>query len=69
MAALSNEEVLKNLKAQLDETQKQLDQITATRLKLLGAIDVLEQIEESKKEDEVQETGTVEVVEKEVERN
>ena len=27
MAALSNEEVLKNLKAQLDETQKQLDQI------------------------------------------
>ena len=67
--ALSNEEVLGNLKAQLDETQKQLDQITATRLKLIGAIDVLEQIEESKKEDEVQETGTVEVVEKEVERN
>ena len=69
MAALSNEEVLKNLKAQLDETQKQLDQITATRLKLIGAIDVLEQIEESNAEDEVPETGTVEVVEKEVERN
>ena len=69
MAVLSNEEVLGNLKLQLEETQKQLDQITATRLKLLGAIDVLEQIEESKKEDEVQETGTVEVVEKEVERN
>ncbi len=66
---LSNEEVLGNLKLQLEETTKQLDQITATRLKLLGAIDVLEQIEESKKEDEVQETGTVEVVEKEVERN
>ena len=66
---LSNEEVLGNLKLQLDETTKQLDQITDTRLKLLGAIDVLEQIEESKKEDEVQETGTVEVVEKEVERN
>ena len=65
MAALSNEEVLKNLKAQLDETQKQLDQITATRLKLIGAIDVLEQIEESKQEDEVSETGTVEVVDNE----
>ena len=67
--ALSNEEVLGNLKAQLEEVTKQLDSISATRLKLLGAIDVLEQIEESKKEDEVQETGTVEVVEKEVERN
>jgi hypothetical protein len=64
MAALSNEEVLKNLKAQLEETQKQLDQITATRLKLLGAIDVLEQIEESKVE-ETTETGTVEVVDNE----
>ena len=64
MASLSNEEVLKNLKAQLDETQKQLDQITATRLKLIGAIDVLEQIEESKVE-ETTETGTVEVVDNE----
>ena len=62
--ALSNEEVLGNLKAQLDETQKQLDQITATRLKLIGAIDVLEQIEESKVE-ETTETGTVEVVDNE----
>ena len=69
MAALSNEEVLKNLKAQLEEVTKQLDSISATRLKLLGAIDVLEQIEESNAEDEVPETGTVEVVEKEVERN
>ena len=63
--ALSNEEVLGNLKLQLEETTKQLDQITATRLKLLGAIDVLEQIEESNAEDEVPETGTVEVVDNE----
>ena len=63
--ALSNEEVLGNLKAQLEEVSKQLDNITATRLKLLGAIDVLEQIEESKQEDEVSETGTVEVVDNE----
>ena len=38
MAALSNEEVLGNLKVQLEEVQKQLDNLTATRLKLLGAI-------------------------------
>ena len=67
--ALSNEEVLGNLKGQLEEVQKQVDSLTTTRLKLIGAIDVLDQIEESKKEDEPPETGTVEVVEKEVERN
>ena len=60
--ALNNEEVLGNLKVQLEEVQKQVDSLTTTRLKLLGAIEVLEQIEESKKEDEVPETGTVEVV-------
>tara|TARA_R100000322_G_C5413654_1_gene184576 strand:+ start:173 stop:379 length:207 start_codon:yes stop_codon:yes gene_type:complete len=65
MAALSNEEVLGNLKVQLEEVQKQVDSLTTTRLKLLGAIEVLEQIEESKKEDEVPETGTVEVVDNE----
>ena len=64
MAALSNEEVLGNLKVQLDEVQKQLDNLTATRLKLIGAVDVLEQIEESKVE-ETTETGTVEVVDNE----
>tara|TARA_R100000664_G_C2742199_1_gene130466 strand:- start:922 stop:1125 length:204 start_codon:yes stop_codon:yes gene_type:complete len=64
MAALSNEEVLGNLKVQLEEVQKQLDNLTATRLKLIGAVDVLEQIEESKVE-ETTETGTVEVVDNE----
>ena len=63
--ALSNEEVLGNLKVQLEEVQKQVDSLTTTRLKLLGAIEVLEQIEESKKEDEPPETGTVEVVDNE----
>tara|TARA_Y100000401_G_C8255247_1_gene190385 strand:+ start:375 stop:578 length:204 start_codon:yes stop_codon:yes gene_type:complete len=63
--ALNNEEVLGNLKVQLEEVQKQVDSLTTTRLKLLGAIEVLEQIEESKKEDEVPETGTVEVVDNE----
>ena len=54
--ALSNDEVLGNLKSQLKEVSDQLNQLTETRLKLLGAIDVLEQIEESKVEPEVVET-------------
>ncbi len=48
--ALNNDEVLGNLKSQLKEVSGQLNQLTETRLKLLGAIDVLEQIEESKTE-------------------
>ena len=46
--ALSNDEVLGNLKSQLKEVTGQLNNLTETRMKLLGAIDVLEQIEESK---------------------
>ena len=48
--ALNNDEVLGNLKSQLKEVSGQLNQLTETRLKLIGAIDVLEQIEESKTE-------------------
>ena len=56
MAALSNEEVLANLKTQLVSTEE-------TRLKLIGAIDVLQQIAES--QTPAAATGTVEVVEQE----
>jgi|TARA_B100000131_G_scaffold116471_1_gene113427 hypothetical protein len=56
MAALSNEEVLANLKTQLVTTEE-------TRLKLIGAIDVLQQIAES--QTPAAATGTVEVVEQE----
>ena len=56
MAALSNEEVLANLKTQLVSTEE-------TRLKLIGAIDVLQQIADS--QIAPTETGTVEVVEQE----
>ena len=42
--ALSNEEVLENLRKQLVEVNTQYEQLATTRLKLLGAIDVLEQI-------------------------
>ena len=48
--ALDNVTVLGNLKSQLKEVSSQLNQLTETRFKLLGAIDVLEQIEESKTE-------------------
>ncbi len=48
--ALNNAEVLENLKSQLKEVTGQLNQLTETRMKLLGAVDVLEQIEESKTE-------------------
>ena len=45
--ALSNAEVLENLKKQIVEVNTQYEQLAATRLKLLGAIEVLEQIKTS----------------------
>lgn len=48
--ALDNATVLENLKSQLKEVTDQLNTLNETRVKLLGAIDVLEQIEESKVE-------------------
>ena len=42
--ALNNEQVLENLKKQLVEVNTQYEQLATTRLKILGAIDVLEQI-------------------------
>jgi len=49
--ALENAQVLENLRQQLNEVTTQINTLTDTRLKLLGAVDVLEQIEDSKKED------------------
>ena len=48
--ALDNATVLENLKSQLTEVSGQLNNLNETRVKLLGAIDVLEQIEDSKVE-------------------
>ena len=48
--ALDNATVLGNLKSQLKEVTGQLNNLTETRMKLLGAIDVLEQNEERKTE-------------------
>ena len=45
--ALDNSTVLENLKVQKVEIENQIDQLRATYLKVLGAIDALEQIEEA----------------------
>ena len=46
--ALENGEVLQNLTAQLEQVTEQLNSLTNTRVRLLGAIEVLQQIEQSK---------------------
>ena len=48
--ALDNAKVIENLKSQIREVTAKLNELTETRVKLLGAIDVLEQIENSKTE-------------------
>ena len=64
--ALENTEVLENLRTQLKDVTTQLNTLTETRMRLLGAVEVLEQIEQSKVEEAAApETGTVEVVENE----
>ena len=45
--ALENGEVLQNLTNQLQEVTQQLNQLGDTRVKLIGAIEVLQQIEET----------------------
>tara|TARA_B100000700_G_scaffold282031_1_gene333243 strand:- start:340 stop:522 length:183 start_codon:yes stop_codon:yes gene_type:complete len=59
--ALSNAEVLNNLRAQKTQLEKDIETARTTYLKVLGAVDVLEQIEEA--------NSTEEVAETEVERN
>ena len=59
--ALENIEVLQNLTVQLEQVTEQLNSLTNTRIRLLGAIEVLQQIEQSKTEEtEVSETDVVE---------
>ncbi len=57
--ALENAEVLKNLKEQKVQLEENLETLRGTYQKVLGAIDVLEQIEESKDESETTETEVV----------
>ena len=59
--SLENIEVLQNLTVQLEQVTEQLNSLTNTRVRLLGAIEVLQQIEQSKTEEtEVSETDVVE---------
>ena len=53
--ALSNEEVLENLKKQIVEINAQYEQLATTRIKMMGAIDVLEQIAASVEEPKTKE--------------
>ena len=53
--ALRNEEVLENLKRQLVEINAQYEQLATTRIKMMGAIDVLEQIAASVEEPKTKE--------------
>ena len=45
--AIENGEVLQNLTNQLQEVTQQLNTLGETRVKLIGAIEVLQQIEET----------------------
>ena len=58
--ALENAEVLKNLKEQKTQLEENLETLRGTYQKILGAIDVLEQIEESKVETEEESTESEE---------
>ena len=49
--ALENSEVLQNLTAQFEQVTEQIATLTNTRVRLLGAIEVLQQIENSKTEE------------------
>ncbi len=51
--ALSNSEVLENLLKQRVEIEQQLETLRTTYLKVLGAIDALQQIEEANAEPEL----------------
>ena len=57
---LNNAEVLQNLKNQLVEINTQYEQLATTRLKIIGAIDVLEQIAASAEETKVVDPETEE---------
>ena len=61
--ALSNAEVLENLRAQKTQLEKDIETARTTYLKVVGAVDVLEQIEESNA------VAVEEVNPEEVERN
>ena len=63
--ALENSEVLENLIKQKNEIEGQIETARVTYLKVLGAIDALSQIEQSKEGEEETDVSETEVVEDE----
>lgn len=60
--ALENNEVISNLTEQKKQLEEQMETLRVTYLKVLGALDALTQIEESKEEGDTEASET-EVVE------
>ena len=60
--ALDNAEVLSELKERYANVVKQLNELSNTRIKIEGAIDVLQQIEDSKAEEAQDATKSESVV-------
>jgi len=60
--ALENSEVITNLTEQKKQLEEQMETLKTTYFKVIGALDALTQIEDSKKEDDatVSETEVVE---------
>ena len=60
--ALENAAILEELKTRYTEVVKQLNELSNTRIKIEGAIDVLQQIEDSKAEEAQDATKSESVV-------
>lgn len=61
--SLENTEVITNLTEQKKQLEEQMEQLRVTYYKVLGALDALNQIEESKEEDDAATVSETEVVE------
>ena len=61
--ALENTEVIDNLTKQKEQLEEQMETLRITYLKVLGALDALTQIENSKEEGDDVEVSETEVVE------
>ena len=61
--SLENTEVITNLTEQKKQLEEQMEQLRVTYYKVVGALDALNQIEESKEEDDDATVSETEVVE------
>tara|TARA_B100001093_G_scaffold319911_1_gene305188 strand:+ start:3312 stop:3506 length:195 start_codon:yes stop_codon:yes gene_type:complete len=61
--SLENTEVITNLTEQKKQLEEQMEQLRVTYFKVVGALDALNQIEESKVEDDATTVSETEIVE------